>query len=181
MFQDKDNTTLHLIDVKTPLKIKVKDLIELYATHEEFVNNYGVDSDFMYSYVWFPDDKHHMMFVDDFYAYSYEYHLEEYVYLFEYTTTDESLSDLLNEVFDELIDDKKQSISFAEYLISIFPPIVYESNKKRLHIPTTNYLVLEMIHLKSYDHYSGGYEYDLEYNVIGYLDKNLSTVNKLFE
>lgn len=42
--------------------------------------------------------------------------------------------------------------------------------------PIVNHLIIKFDYIDSYDHYNGGYEYDVEYEVIGKLNKDFEMI-----
>lgn len=90
----------------------------------------------------------------------------EYV-LFDCSTLDDLLSE---EISNARIEDLFENIDFKK-ILSHFPIQPYKDKFRRLDAPF--YLIVELTYMKSYDHYSGGYEYDLFADIVGYLDGNL--------
>lgn len=95
---------------------------------------------------------------------------KEYLFM-RFTTLDSSLS---REIIDSGIEEVLSGFDLEKYL-SVFTP--EKANKSLLFDQLkSNYLVLELIHTTSYDNYSGGYEYELDIDIVGYLNKNLEFV-----
>ena len=92
---------------------------------------------------------------------------EKYLY-FNLNTQD---SILFEEISNSGIDDLFADFDF-EKLLSKFTPNP-ETHISGFVIPMTNYLVVELVYITSQDHYSGGYDCDMEIDVVGYLDHNL--------
>lgn len=69
------------------------------------------------------------------------------------------------------IEDLFTDFDFEKLLSNFIPEP--ETNISGFVIPKTHYLVVELTYITSYDHYSGGYEGELEIDVIGYLDHTL--------
>jgi len=78
---------------------------------------------------------------------------------------------LQEEINNSGYDDLFQDIDFEQVLNNFTPEP--QENITGFVIPKTNYLVVELTYITSYDHYSGGYEYDMEIDIVGYLDYNL--------
>jgi hypothetical protein len=91
---------------------------------------------------------------------------EKYLY-FNLKTADA----LLQEEIDNDGIDLFKNFNF-KHLFRFFKPEP-EENFRNLRIPITNYLVVELTYLTSYDHYSGGYDCDMEIDVVGYLNSML--------
>jgi hypothetical protein len=51
-----------------------------------------------------------------------------------------------------------------------------EDDLSKFVFPTTNYLIVEVTYDTSYDYYSGGYDCEVEEDIVGYLDGNLQSV-----
>jgi len=101
------------------------------------------------------------------------FHLDEnkdeakYLY-FNLKTVDALLQEEIN---NSGIDDLFKDFNF-KHLFRFFKPEP-EENFRNFRIPTTNYLVVELTYITSYDHYSGGYETDMEIDVVGHLNSML--------
>lgn len=96
-----------------------------------------------------------------------------YLY-FNLKTIDNSLQE---EIDNAGIDNMFENFDF-EKILSVFTPEP-EENLQKFMFANTNYLIVEITYLTSYDNYNGGYECETSYNIIGYLDKEL--VPKYFE
>lgn len=90
-------------------------------------------------------------------------------YLFFNLATQDSILD--EEISNSGIDDLFADFDF-EKLLSRFIPNP-ETHISGFVIPKTNYLVVELIYTTTQDHYSGGYECEMEIDIVGYLDHNL--------
>jgi len=92
---------------------------------------------------------------------------EKYLY-FNLSTQDNILHE---EISNSGMEDLFQGFDF-EKLLSKFKP---EPEKKisGFVIPHIYYLVVELVYTTSQDHYSGGYDCDMDIDVVGYLDYNL--------
>ena len=87
--------------------------------------------------------------------------------LFNFNTFD----DLLNEEIGAVgVEELFQTEDF-EKIMSHFPILTYKDKGKRLGAPF--YLLVQMKYFGSYDYESGYTEYELETEIIGYLDGNL--------
>lgn len=92
---------------------------------------------------------------------------EKYLY-FRVMSPDTLLDHEISEAgFEDLFD----GVDF-EKLLSVFPAEPQE-NLTKFVFPTTHYLVVELVYITSYDHYSGGYDCDMEIDIVGYLDHGL--------
>ena len=91
-------------------------------------------------------------------------------YLYFRVMTHDSLLD--HEISESGIEDLFAKLDF-EKLLSVFPKEPQE-NLTNFVFPTTHYLVVELTYITSYDHYSGGYDCDMEIDVVGYLDNYLN-------
>lgn len=88
--------------------------------------------------------------------------------LFDVNTLDQLLDyEISNSGFDDLFKE----CDFKK-LLSVFKPNTDE-DMKHMAIPTTNYLVVEIIYTTTQDFYSGGWECESEIDVIGYLDSQM--------
>lgn len=87
--------------------------------------------------------------------------------LFDLSTHDDLLFEEISNVGYE---DLFQGIDFKK-ILDHFPIVDYKDHWKRLGAPF--YLIVEMNYFSSYDHYSGATEYELETDIVGYLDANL--------
>ncbi len=92
---------------------------------------------------------------------------EKYIYI-NIKTADALLEE---EIANSGIEDLLKGFDF-KHLCRFFKPEP-EENFKNFRIPTINYLVVELTYITSYDHYSGGYETDMEIDVVGYLNSML--------
>lgn len=92
---------------------------------------------------------------------------EKYLY-FNLHTQDTVLAE---EISNSGIEDLFNDLDF-EKLLSAFKPEPQE-NLTKFVFPTTHYLVVEITYITSYDHFGGGYDCDMEIDIVGYLDHNL--------
>jgi len=92
---------------------------------------------------------------------------EKYLY-FNLATQDRLLHE---EISQGGAEDLFDEIDF-EKILSKFTPEP-EENISKFVFPTTHYLVVEFIYTTSYDHYGGGYDCDMDVDIVGYLDHNL--------
>ena len=90
-------------------------------------------------------------------------------YLFFNLNTQDSI--LFEEINNSGIDDLFADFDF-EKLLSNFKPNP-ETHINGFVIPQTNYLVVEITYITGYDHFSGGYDCDMEIDIVGYLDHSL--------
>jgi hypothetical protein len=72
------------------------------------------------------------------------------------------------EISQSGITDLFKDIDF-EKILSVFTPRIDDDIKKH-SIPASNYLVVELTYIRSQDYYSGGWECDMEIDIIGYLN-----------
>ena len=91
---------------------------------------------------------------------------EKYLY-FNLKTADA----LLQEEIDNDGIDLFKNFNF-KHLFRFFKPEP-EENFRNFRIPITNYLVVELTYIVSYDHYSGGYDCEMELDVVGFLNPML--------
>lgn len=92
---------------------------------------------------------------------------EKYTY-FNLTTKDANLNE---EISNSGIEDLFEDFDF-EKVLSVFEP--HSGNDiKNFIFPHSNYLVIELTYISSYDYHNGGYDYDFEIDIIGYLNNNL--------
>ena len=68
------------------------------------------------------------------------------------------INDYIGKDFVKAIKEKCEKVVFADY---------------RKRTPDESILVIDIIYSKSYDHYSGGCEYDVDFELSGYLDKQM--------
>ena len=110
-------------------------------------------------YIEYRDDFIDEKIVDDKLNTTY-FHLISFMSIDEYLTFEYSencLDDLLMNInFNEIIDNLKIS--------------------KLKNIKQMNYLVIESTTYASYDYWNGGYEYDAENSVLGYLNNDLEII-----
>lgn len=92
---------------------------------------------------------------------------QKYLY-FNLKTADALLQE---EIDNSGIDSLFKDFNF-KHLFRFFKPEP-EENFRNFRIPFTNYLVVELRYTTSYDHYSGGYDCDMEIDVVGYLNSML--------
>ena len=78
---------------------------------------------------------------------------------------------LLQEEIDNDGIDLFKNFNF-KHLFRFFKPEP-EENFRNFRIPITNYLVVELTYIVSYDHYSGGYDCEMEIDVVGFLNSML--------
>jgi hypothetical protein len=91
---------------------------------------------------------------------------QEYT-LFDFQTFDEVLGEEISACGAE---ELFQGIDFKK-ILSHFPIKSYKNRYKILDAPL--YLIVQMDYFGSYDHYSGATEYELDVDIVGYLDSNL--------
>lgn len=89
---------------------------------------------------------------------------EKYLY-FNLITQDRLLKE---EITQSSAEDLFGEIDF-EKILSKFTPEP-EENISKVVFPTVHYLVIELTYTTSYDHNCGGYDCEMEIDVIGYLD-----------
>jgi hypothetical protein len=92
---------------------------------------------------------------------------EKYLY-FNLSTQDRLLE---HEIEESGVDNFFADLDF-EKLLSKFTPEPQE-NITAFVFPKTHYLVVEITYITGYDHYSGGYDYDMKVDIVGYLDHAL--------
>jgi len=80
---------------------------------------------------------------------------------------------LLEEISNMGYESLFEHIDFNK-IISNFKFDKYKDMWKILKSPY--YLIVQMEYIGGYDHYYGGYDYDLEIDIVGYLDSNLEKV-----
>ena len=90
-------------------------------------------------------------------------------YIFVNLFTSDSLLDY--EIRQSGLTDLFKGIDF-EKILSVFTPRT-DDEIKRHSIPSSDYLVVELNYIKSQDYYSGGWECDLDIDIIGYLNKKM--------
>jgi len=84
-----------------------------------------------------------------------------------------TVDNLLQEDIDAVgIEELFREYDFKE-ILSVFKPHT-DDHMRHLALPSINYLIIENIYTGGYDHYYGGYEYDIETKIVGYLDSNLN-------
>lgn len=83
----------------------------------------------------------------------------------------------IDNILQEDIDNAGIEELFKEYdfkeILSVFKPHT-DDDIKHLVLPSINYLIIEETYIGGYDYYYGGYEYDIETKIVGYLDSNLN-------
>jgi len=92
---------------------------------------------------------------------------EKYLYFNVETLDRNLLEEFSNAGVDELFDE----FNFKK-ILSYFKSNT-EDDLSKFVFPTTNYLIVEIIYGTSYDYYSGGFDCDVYYDIIGYLNNNL--------
>ena len=90
--------------------------------------------------------------------------------LFDLNTQDDLLHE---EISNAGYEDLFEGIDFKK-ILDHFPIKNYKDKWKRLGAPI--YLIVQMNYFSSYDHYSGATEWELETEIVGYLDGNLEKV-----
>lgn len=91
---------------------------------------------------------------------------QKYLY-FNLKTADALLQEEINNDGIELF----KNFNF-KHLFRFFKPEP-EENFRNFRIPTINYLVVELTYTTSYDHYSGGYDCEMEIDIVGFLNSML--------
>jgi len=161
MYNNNTTITKHLLGFEIT-KVNNHDLRKMYrqADFDEYANEiiprFVVDND---GFIRFRDD-----FID-------EKIVEDdlnttYFNLISFRTIDEHLE---IEYSNDGLDETLFKINFNELIDKLK---ISELEK----IKQMNYLVIESTTCGSYDHWSGGYEYDTENSVIGYLNNDLELV-----
>lgn len=89
-------------------------------------------------------------------------------YLYFNLATDDGL--LHDEISNSGMEDLFQGMDFEKYL-SKFKP-ANGDDLRNFRYPNSNYLVVELIYTTSCDYYSGGYDCEMDIDIIGYLDHN---------
>lgn len=81
---------------------------------------------------------------------------------------------------DNVIDMEIGNVGFEgfykELLLGKYLDDLEYTNIGSIHPPIVNHLIIKFDYIESYDHYSGGYEYDVEYEVIGKLNKDFEMI-----
>ena len=95
---------------------------------------------------------------------------KKYLY-FNLSTVDNQLDFELNETTAE---DLFKEFNFKK-MLSNFTPLLDDSLEKYVVAPT-NYLVVELTYMLTQDYYSGGWEGDMDVDIIGYLDEKLNVI-----
>lgn len=98
---------------------------------------------------------------------------KKYLY-FNLNTIDKEFNE---EISNAGIETLFQDFDFAKILSNFKPQP--EDDITNFHLPWCHYLVVELIYTTSYDHYNGGWEGDMDIDIIGYLDNDLNL--KYFE
>jgi len=81
-------------------------------------------------------------------------------------------ANLLEEISQAGIEDLFKNIDFKSILSNFIANT--EEDHAKFVFPHTNYVVVETTYITSYDHYSGGYDCDSSYDIIGYVDDEMN-------
>ncbi len=81
---------------------------------------------------------------------------------------------LKEEIDNAGVEDLFKSFDFKKILSNFIPQC--EDDISNFVFPHMNYLVVEMTYDVTYDHYSGGYDCEMELNIIGYLNNDLEQI-----
>lgn len=92
---------------------------------------------------------------------------EKYVY-FNLNTVDATLNE---EISNSGMEYLFKNFNF-KHLLRFFKP-EDENNISNFVFPNVNYLVVELTYTTSYDHYSGGYDCEMEIDIVGFLNSML--------
>lgn len=95
---------------------------------------------------------------------------DKYLY-FNLNTLDKTLEE---EIANAGVEDLFKDFDFKKILSNFTPQ--FEGDISNFVFPFCNYLVIEMTYITSYDGYSGGYDCDMELDIIGYLNNNLEII-----
>jgi hypothetical protein len=96
---------------------------------------------------------------------------EKYLY-FDLETLDRNLEVEIDDNGVEIFQDFnfKKIFSQAEFIPHT------EDDLFKFVFPVTRYLIIEITYETLYDYYSGGYDCDVEMDIVGYLDENFQSV-----
>lgn len=84
-----------------------------------------------------------------------------------------TMDNLLQEEVDNCgYEELFKKENFLKHLMKFLPE--KQENISNFVFPRTNYLIVELTYVTSYDHYSGGYDCDVEIEIVGYLGGNFS-------
>lgn len=84
-----------------------------------------------------------------------------------------TMDNLLQEEIDNAgCEDLFKEENFLKHLMKFLPE--KQENISNFVFPRTNYLIVELTYITSQDHHSGGYECDMEIEIVGYLSGNFS-------
>jgi hypothetical protein len=89
-----------------------------------------------------------------------------------------NLQTLDNQLFNEIsacgAKNLFEDLDFSE-ILSKFVPLT-EADMEKHVMPVVEYIIVELTYISSYDYYSGGYDYELDVAITGYLDKQLNPI-----
>ncbi|MCK9415844.1 hypothetical protein M0Q97_04220 [Candidatus Dojkabacteria bacterium] len=95
---------------------------------------------------------------------------EDKYLMFDFKTIDSLLKEEISNCgYDEFFKD----VDFSEILSKFKPYTEYDLN--HFVLPDTNYIVIELEYISSYDH-DGGWDTDMNINIIGYLNNNMELI-----
>lgn len=94
---------------------------------------------------------------------------DKYLY-FNIETLDKTLQE---EISNAGIEDLLKDLDFKKILSNFTPE--NEENLSHFVFPHCNYLICEIIYDVTYDH-DGGYDCDMDFNVLGYLDSDMNAI-----
>ncbi len=95
---------------------------------------------------------------------------EKYLF-FDVETLDRTMSE---EIAESGLEDLYKDFDFKKILSHFIPHT--EDDLSKFVFPKTEYLIAQITFDVSYDYYSGGYDCDVEHDIIGYLNGNLEPV-----
>lgn len=89
---------------------------------------------------------------------------------FNMASCDSILDDEMSNAGDEMFDD----FDFNEILKPFIPTYVVDEKEGNYFKTKTNYIIVELRYITSQDHLSGGWECEVEYDIVGYLDADMN-------
>lgn len=158
---NETTVTKHLLGFEIT-KVTNHDLREMYKKADFDERTYDIIPRFVINesgYIEYRDDFIDEKIADDKLNTTY-YHLIKFIPIDEW---------LVAEYDNDGLDDVLKNINFNELIYNL-------KISKPENIKQMNYLVIRTTTYASYDHWNGGYEYDTENSVLGYLDNDFEMI-----
>lgn len=145
---------IHNLRIKSYNKERVfDDLPEYTINTSEKGNNGPIKAEYFHQFMGYTLPKKNLSFI-----------------YFNMLSCDSILDQEMNNIGVEMFVD----FDFSVILKPFIPTHVVDEADHGQHLTKTNYIIVELRYITSQDHLSGGWECEVEYDVVGYLDADMN-------